>query len=206
MSTYRAKFTAQAEVTFEVTVFGDNLNDGIVAAHDAVAGIHPDKAKVTHVVMETLAIAGFDKVEDAPVNTGTARSPVNADSSYQVHTFNGYDCTGTELFSAVTSSYSAAKAILADAVKRDEQSVGSGKILDTNGLELLRVNSERGGWEVAVFETTQDESASTFTWISSQAEALKLAVAQMSKPNLARIHIYDFTDRTTGPNLWKKIG
>lgn len=207
MNSYEATFSITAEVIVKVTVTGENQQEGLVAAHDAIRLVKPDQAHIVSLNLDSAQNIDFQRLAQAvaPAMAGdNPPSPLSIGTSFKVKLYTRPKCEGVASLETDVGGFEAAKS-LAESVLLQTSQNASAQVFDQFGFKVLEVQAERGDWEVEAISTTPGEKNRRFSWLSSQEEAKRTAVQLLRQKGTAYVRITDFTDRKKGPVLWKEI-
>lgn len=207
---YKATFTAQAEVTFVIEVEGAHQEEGLSSAYDSADQVALETVKVLRIIPGTIFNLELQCVQQPVVIAPV----VEAVAPAQGHTVQAYSDRGSKgelMFSIPVQELVKAKSTMQSLVQGEFCAVGSACVLDAAQLRVANADASRGGWEVEV-EVATTGFASTpvprelHSWIPSKSEALKTATTLLGRSAGSVIRILDYTDRASGPKLWRKIG
>jgi hypothetical protein len=216
MKTYQVFFTTTAVIRVEVTVQAESQTEGIVAAHDAVRQAASADACIVSMSLDRAVFESACPVEagstEPTPQTGTAGQLEGTQDTalFTVVLYEERNGTGRLVSTRSMVDFKTAKKHAVSAVTGVPSLAGSATIQSILEGVLALENAERGGWEVEVWtlEGTEPNLSHRESWLQSQGDAMRYAghVLNTASQVPQEITILDYTRRSAGPKLWKKIG
>lgn len=201
MNTYKATFTAMAKVVIEFEVQAENQIDGLVLAHDYIQKANPAQAQIVSIDVDGAINTNFDRVESSA--EVSPPSPLELAGKFQIEFFSDGAWSNPAIKSDA-KAYAGAK-LLAESVSAPDSVYGSSRILDEMGVMLMKIKAPRGGWEVEGWVKDGTEPVVRCSWEADQTAAKAVMFQLLARNDVDYVRVYDFTDRTKGPVLWKEI-
>lgn len=203
MNTYKASFKMTAQVEVVIEVQADNQQEALAASFDKLQeGLAP--VSIISVDYEYAQNTGLAVVEqEKKVVDNSVCNPASPLDSAGTHSVLLYRDRDTSTFEKIeVEGFVKARAI-AEAADSADSEYAKAIVLDSGGYAVLTVNSRHGGWEVLV--TYKDGQSRNISWLASNTEAKKTALQNVLKPDVAKVEIFDFSNRRLGRIKWKEI-
>jgi hypothetical protein len=211
MPQYKATFLVPAQVLVTVTVGGDDQQQGLVAAHDALRLASLSNAQVVSIDVDSFELKNFQRQEDgappAPPAAADPRSPLAASDTYSVTFYSGTGVNSTvSAKSPQNLSYEEAKR-LADGVLAPLSPYGYAVVRDRDLAVKYFNQAPRGGsWEVEALSDNPAIKDKVCTGLISEASAKSQAMQLFLTKNFSRVRVLDATERTIPPVLVRELG
>lgn len=202
MSTYKATFTAMAEVVIEFELEAPNQQDGLVLAHDHIRHAQPGQARIVRLDLDKALNTAFERV------SGTAASvppsPLELAGKFKVQFYLEGAPTDRPVVETDIGVFEAAKT-LAESILCEDSAYGCSRVLDEMGMMVLKAQAPRGGYEVEGYGTDATAPLVRYSWQESAAIAKQTMLQLLARKDIQFVRIIDFNDRAKGPVLWKEI-
>lgn len=202
MSTYKATFTAMAEVVIEFELEAPNQQDGLVLAHDHIRHAQPGQARIVRLDLDKALNTAFERISGT--TAAVPPSPLELAGKFKVQFFVEGAPSDRPVVETEVGVFEAAKT-LAESILSDDSAYGCSRVIDEMGMMVLKAQAPRGGWEVEGYAADESQPTVRYSWQDSIAAAKQTMLQLLARKDIQFVRIIDFNDRAKGPVLWKEI-